>query len=152
LHIFKNSLELGKTGEAQLDDFFIKKGWSIEYVTLEQERKRGVDRIIILPDKSRITVEYKTDIKTTKTGNVFLETLSNSKTGKEGWLKTSQAQWLIYYRMDVKLAALFNLADLKLLDYSSYSVKKAINDGYYSEGIIVPWKDFITKSIEVYQL
>ncbi len=60
-----------------------------------QTNKSGIDFIINSKSK-KILIEVKTDTQSSITGNIFIETVSNDKTGAIGWLHKSRADYVAY--------------------------------------------------------
>lgn len=66
---------------------------------------RGIDLLLIKEPagpatRETVAVELKAEERTT--GNLFLETWSNRRTGREGWIRTSRAVGLIYCFLDTE--------------------------------------------------
>ena len=91
---FRTQYDLGKEGEAFLDEYFSEQGFEIEMVGMDME-KIGVDRLFHKTG-CIYKVEYKTDFQTTTTGNVFLE-LDFNDGKRKGWVKTTQADFVVYF-------------------------------------------------------
>src|SRR5690606_37376681 len=87
---FQKQKGVGDAGESILDTYFISLGYRVEEVNMAEQRK-GIDRIVKKPDGEVIKLEYKTDALTAKTGNVFIETISSTKSGSLGWALKTQA-------------------------------------------------------------
>lgn len=138
---FNQQLAIGEEHESELDLFF-SQFFTIIPVPL-QIQKLGVDRIFErkrIPQR-RASVEYKTDIKAGETGNAYIETLSNSNTGKAGWAYTSIAQELVYYIPQFKRVGVISMLDIKKNLYewrSMYREVRCENKDYYGMGVLVP--------------
>src|SRR5262245_47976789 len=76
-------------------DTWLGESYVIEPVTMDKEW-RGLDRIA-QTETGPVTLEYKCDTRAQQTGKLFFETVSNSVTGRPGWLYTCQAEWLVYF-------------------------------------------------------
>ena len=71
-------------------------GYRIEDVSdLPQYQKAGIDRVLLRPNGSTATAEYKTDIKAKQTGNLFFEAFDDRNRPCWGW--TSQAYLWIFF-------------------------------------------------------
>jgi hypothetical protein len=142
---FIDQKTIGDKGEATLDKFFIDRGYKVEEVS-KKEQKMGIDRYIINGLGIRTAVEYKTDTRTATTGNVFVETISNSKTGALGWAIKGQADFLLYYVPSWGKALLVDMGWVrnKVPEWIfQYKLRKILNKGYDSFGIPVPWNEFL---------
>lgn len=133
---FKTQNEVGMRGERTLDDYFTKF-YTIRPVPLDLQ-KLGIDRIFVnRRDGTRFTVEYKTDLKATHTGNIFLEYEVDKK---PGWVLASVAQVLVYY-VPPK-AYLINMYSLRQ-DFTSKILSgppssEIPNPNYYALGVLIP--------------
>src|SRR5882724_1362383 len=74
----------------------------------KQCQASGIDGYFQLSNRDVVAFEVKCEQQTT--GNLFLETLSNKETGREGWFYTSQSDYVIYYFLDTNLVHSFSLA------------------------------------------
>jgi hypothetical protein len=143
VYSFVEQLERGKAGEDILDEYF-SKWYQITCATL-QEEKRGIDRFF-LRDEITTAVEYKTDDKTSKTGNVFVETYSNLERNKFGWAWTCQADILIYFALPDTLYIVKPHVIREHIDewLEKYGIRTVKNRGWTSVGIAVAEEDFST--------
>lgn len=149
---FHEQLEKGETFEKELECFFVSKyDITVEQVSLNKQRL-GVDRIFTFPNGRKYSIEIKTDFLAQKSHNVFVETLSNSKTGKKGWAYTTTADFLIYFVPGFKKAAVVRPIVLreKLKEWSIiYKTRYCKNKDYYSAGLLVPWSQFTELSEKI---
>lgn len=146
---FKEQLKIGKEGESKLDKFFLEKlNITIKQASMEQELTKGFDRIFTSKKNGKqFTIEYKYDEKATKTGNVFIETLSKSSTGKKGWVLTSQADFVaILVGSTIYVIRMNELREHIKTEGDKYRLAKCKNPTYYSEGRLMPIKEL--KKIE----
>jgi hypothetical protein len=147
---FDNQLNKGEKGENILDRYY-SKWYSITPVSMSSQ-KAGMDRVWEERTTGmRTSVEYKTDEWTPKSGRVFIETVSVDTVGKKGWAYTSLAQWLIYYVPGFRRAYRITMLNIKhYLPYwierigkvPGYEYKKVKNNGYFTEGIVIPLSEF----------
>lgn len=141
IYKFQAQRKVGDAGEAKLDDYFSANGFEIRHVEMSEQR-RGIDRVLI--DKKtgkETTVEYKCDTRTQKTGNVFVETISNSKTGALGWALKSQADYIAYYMTGIEEVLIIKTT--KFREHIArwvfeYKARPVANHGYFTFGICVP--------------
>lgn len=111
----------------------------VDGVTLTDEF-RGIDRIVVDDSGHRVGIEYKIDEQWSRTGNVFLETISNATTRRAGWLMTCQATWLLYFLTPSRVLVYF-MPELRRVGErwaTRYPIRPAHNDGYDTLGICVP--------------
>lgn len=108
-------------------------------------QRRGIDRVLVNKETGKeVRIEYKTDEKTQHTGNVFVETISNSKTGALGWALKTQADFVAYYATGYEEVLLIQAT--KFREYIAYWVfqypaRPVRNQGYITFGLLVPWDD-----------
>lgn len=136
---FDEQLKEGQEHEEFLDMVF-SRHVAVEPVSMEYQRK-GVDRVFTNKDGAVRFVEYKADRKATITGNAFIETVSVSSTGAEGWAKKTIADVIIYFLPQEMKAYVINAQKMKKMipEWSKqYRTGRAQNDGYYSEGLLIP--------------
>ncbi len=109
-----------------------------------------------------INCEVKTDTWMARTGNFFIETVSNSNTNSSGWIHYSEAAALFYLSWDEKLLYDLNMQDLrkylfggdgKLGASGFYREKSTSTYGanreilFETKGLLVPRADII-KSLD----
>lgn len=151
---FKTQLAIGSEGERRLDEFFAD--WFVITPASEDEQRMGIDRWFVRrqsskdgPAGERFAVEYKTDHRAHESGNAFVETVSVAGTqhGKEGWVYSSRARWLIYYvpGEGAEMAYIVPFAKLRAelprlrRHYPEVPVQ---NKGYLTLGLVVPLLEF----------
>lgn len=133
---FAQQVHTGAAAEAKLDRWAEQRfGEPPEQVDMAMQ-KAGIDRTV-----AGITLEYKADSQGHRTGNVFLETISVDRTGKPGWVWTTEADWVVYWLPasgDGWLLAPAALRD-RIWDWSRrFRVKVSSNPTYHSYGLLVP--------------
>lgn len=103
------------------------------------EQWRGIDRVVTTP-AGAVGLDYKCDERAQQSGNVFLEMVSNSVTGRLGWMRTSEAEWLVYYVVPdrVLLCRFARLRPLLAAWAARYPVRAAHNVAYDTLGLCVP--------------
>ena len=95
MHEFSQSLLIGQKGERAFAEHVRSCGRQVSPATSDDQRK-GIDCYVQSATGDWVTVEVKTDEAATRTGNVFVEIVSNATRGVLGWAYTSQAQWLAF--------------------------------------------------------
>lgn len=137
---FNDQAQRGKAGEAFLDHYFAR--WFQIEVASHDDQHQGIDRFYTTRNqKQRLAVEYKTDVVASRTGNAFIELVSVDTTGKAGWAYTSKADYLLYYLPDSGLIFMLQMAAIRerLPRWKDqYPNRRIPNNGYYSEGVLVP--------------
>lgn len=136
--------KVGKSGEYELDRFFARYGWSISPTTPDQERRLCLGDRVFIRHEGTFYIEYKYDMWTLRSGNIFLETISVDTSGKKGWLFTCQADYIFYAAPGHKVIMTFrptvlreNAAYLQRT-FKTVSTAPQLNVGYKTHGILVP--------------
>jgi hypothetical protein len=135
-HTFSEKLAAAAKWEAKLDDWLGKSGYVVRPLGPYQP-----DREVVLRDESGIiTVEYKCDEEAIKTGRLFIETVSNDVSGRLGWAKTTNADWILYFVVPVRVFAFRPETLRAALDRWSghFPLKKADNGRFNTLGVCVP--------------
>jgi hypothetical protein len=143
VHTFKDKLREAEEHERRLDEYFAEH-FEISEVGIK-DQKRGIDRVFKSKSGAIRTVEYKCDSMAAKTGNVFIETISNDRTGQEGWIFKIQADLLIYYIPPTgEIIAIRPQEIWKRMPewIQRYRAASARNPSYCSYGRIVPLREF----------
>ena len=85
-------------------------------------------------------IDYKCDEAWRRTRNVFIETVSNARTGRRGWALTSEAEWLLYFLTPDRVLVLTFTAVRRHLPtwQARFRLRAAVNDGYDTLGLCVP--------------
>jgi len=140
---FDTQLGKGEDWERQLDRHF-QKWFKIAPATMDQQRT-GIDRIFTDANGRVLTVEYKSDERASSTGNAFVETVSVSTTGKQGWAYTCRADLLLYFLPGDLLIYVWKPEKLRrhLSKWEcKYRTVSVPNSGYVTKGILVPLAEF----------
>ncbi len=134
----------GKAVETILDVWFSYQKWDITPTTAHEERVLCLGDRRFSRNGETLLVEYKADLKTILTGNIFLETVSVDTANKQGWVYSCKAHYILY-------ACLFNN---KILVFRPQRLRDNIenlkakfptkgtnrNANYTTSGVIVPLK------------
>jgi hypothetical protein len=145
IYTFDAQYTKGAKGEAVID-WIMRRFVDLQPVT-RQGQKDGIDRVYRCRDTGTTwTVEYKTDFRAMRSGNVFLETVSQDTNNKAGWLYTSKADYLLFYIpypcFELYLARMETIRRQSLWWEKRYPKGGAKNPGYSSRGILVPLTEF----------
>lgn len=144
MYDFRKQLTSGEDYEKILDAYY-SRWYKVQEISMDSQ-KSGIDRVWTDRETGmRTSIEYKTDFIAPTTGNVFIETMSVDVENKLGWAYTSCAQWLVYYIPGMKRAYRITMLNVKhYLPFweNRYEKKKVPNNGYYTEGILVPLDEF----------
>lgn len=149
MHNFADSLSFGKRIETLLDNLF-SKWYDIEEVSLDDEKKLGIDRIYVRKsDNTTVKVEYKADRQTLKTGNIFIELEVG---GKPGWVNKTVADYVLYALVSgERLHSVLIIPNhylKQMLPIWEQLPKKVIqNKGFYGIGVLVPLKEIQTENV-----
>ena len=139
IHNFQSSLSFGKQIESQLDEIF-SRWYQIKEVSLEDERKLGIDRIFTRKDGSKLRIEYKADRQTINTSNIFIEL---EVSGKPGWTKKTVADVVVYAivdklnNIDSALILTQEFIKLSLPSWEQLPKKRIQNTNFYGIGVLV---------------
>jgi len=137
IHAFHHSSKVEARWARVLDQWLKKRGNTFRDAS-DEEQWMGIDRVVLAPKQT--TIEYKCDTRAKKTGNIFVETISNNVSGRKGWAKTCQADWLFYFITPGELLC-FEGASFKRMVPTwerRYGTKKARNHTFDSVGLVVP--------------
>lgn len=138
---FTDQLAKGTAAEQTLD------GWARNRFGAEprpadmDDQRRGIDRHIEAPDGTTYTLEYKADGQGHRSGKAFIESISVDRTGKPGWLWTSQADYVVYWLSGDGRGWVITPANLQARAWDwtrRFPVKVSSNPSYHSYGILVP--------------
>jgi hypothetical protein len=77
-------------------DEWLRQHYRIREATRD-EQWRGIDRVAIDDDGREVGIDYKCDQVAQRTGNLFVETVSNDRSGRKGWTLTGEAEWVFYF-------------------------------------------------------
>ncbi|MFM6279137.1 MAG: hypothetical protein ACKPE2_12850, partial [Dolichospermum sp.] len=96
IYDFKSQEFIGKNGENILDKWLGSIYKILDVSTVKKYQNSGIDRILMRPDGSTVSVEYKFDLASSRTGNLFFETVSVDNKNIPGWGWLSQAEYWIF--------------------------------------------------------
>lgn len=116
LHVFSQSLRVGKEGEATVFHGLTKvKGWLCCETTSREAQGLGIDGVITIGDGTRFSAEVKTCNWVHKTGNMAFDEYIIGADGKKsaGWPYTCTAQLLIYLARHSGACWIMNMLNLK---------------------------------------
>ncbi|ACK65724.1 conserved hypothetical protein [Rippkaea orientalis PCC 8801] len=142
---------IGKQGEAILDEWLKSIYKILDVSSIEKYQKMGIDRLLMRSDGSIITVEYKFDLASARTGNLFFETISVDTKNLTGWGWSSQADYWIFLIPTPEIIVIEpnKLRNLVWELRSILKEKKVPNINYNTWGVIIPLKQ--VKKIAHYQ-
>lgn len=95
LHRFQESLTRGRKSETQVREWLEGLGAEVRPVSMTGQRA-GIDFLVKMAGAS-LTLEVKRDERTSTTGMVVMEDISNVERATLGWVHTSQAHSLAYH-------------------------------------------------------
>lgn len=148
---FVEQLERGLEGEKVLDQYF-STWYDIAPATIDQQKDWKIDRIFWpkgsykLDSAGKKLVEYKTDDRTDKTGNVFIETWSNMELRRYGWAFTTRADIIVYYALPdtIYIIKREQLQEVLPKWLASFETRNINNKTYTTQGIPVPTEELVS--------
>jgi hypothetical protein len=147
IHTFQKSLESSKKYENYLDSLLVDSKILPKVTQLviapKDLQQKGIDRIAEYENNTLELLEYKTDFKANKSGNVFIETTAyRSQTShKLGWAYTSQSHKVFYWVYPWEILEI----QVKYLPLEDWVVTRTpipiFNYGFFGEGLLVPLEE-----------
>ena len=140
---FDKLLEVGKEGEKAVSELLERSGCEVQDVSKEKWYqandidfivRHGIDFIMRQSERRsvpNITMEVKTDRRMHETMNICVELESNSNPAmkKEGWFKTSKADWFAFYSPAVEATFFIKREELvALYTQNKYKLKHIYRD------------------------
>lgn len=136
---FHEQLKVGQEGELFLDTVFSK---NFKITEIKELQALGIDRIFEnKKTRFRTSVEYKTCKRAQETGNLFVETVSNTTSEKLGWGYTCTAQVLIWFIPGLRTICMLDTLKLRncLPNWIKlYETKTCRNPNYNGLGVLIP--------------
>lgn len=130
-------------GEQCLDAYFARRGYAVRRAS-DTEQRRGIDRWLGKAGRPEVSVEYKTDIKAARTGNAYVETAAAALRPHDGWVYTSEAEWLVYFVPGnrevyfLRHCAMLSRVREWRTRYPTARAATRLSRMAYSEGLLVP--------------
>lgn len=140
VHRFDRSMDIEARHAPRLDHW-LSEHYDLRVAT-DDEQRAGVDRIATDDFGARTTLDYKCDERAHITGNLFIETVSNSRTRRPGWALTSSADWLVYFAVP-DLVWMFLMRHIRSAMPTwrrCCHERAAANAGYSTFGLCVPFR------------
>lgn len=163
---FRNDLNTGAKAEQKVAAF-LRTCTGVTSVTIPAAKKTGKERrdyervngdLLVHKDDKRLRFEVKSDGSMNKTGNLFLETLSDdgSRTGREtiGWFDNPDAQyeWFVFYNranpyksIIVKRIELKKWVDANRKSFALVAMKYNQTQANRSWGLLVPYAKLVSE-------
>lgn len=138
---FKDLLKPYTLGETECINFLTNLGYDVEDVSDNRNYWFKDIDLICRKDGKTTTIEVKADSKINTTNNLFIETVSNEQTKREGWFFYCEADYLFYYDTIDQYLYIINYDDLKQLNMDSYKTARAYDSNKTSIGILLPLSD-----------
>lgn len=145
---FHSQLAQGEQAEHVLDRWVAARFGAVPQPVEMEQQRQGIDRQV-----GGQTVEYKADSQGHRTGNAFIETISVDRTGKPGWLWTTQATWVIYWLPGDGRGWLLAPAALRDRAWEwtrRFRLKVSSNPSYHSYGLLVPLTELDEAATETF--
>jgi len=87
----------GNKSEQLVADWITNKGWTVVNVTADKQyQDLEIDLIATKGNEVR-TIEVKRENRCADTGNLLLETVTNTRTKNKGWFKKTQADFICWH-------------------------------------------------------
>ena len=140
LYAFEHQEAIGKSGEVILDAWLKSYYKILDVSDIRKYQRAGIDRILMRPDGTTVSVEYKFDLVSYKTGNLFFETVSVDNRNVPGWGWSSQATYWIFLlpSMETLVVEPGKLRSLIWQERQVTQDKEVQNYGYKTLGVPVP--------------
>lgn len=137
---FKSQEFIGRHGEAILDKWLGSVYQILDVSGIKKYQGAGIDRILMRPDGTTVNVEYKFDLASSRTGNLFFETVSVDNKDIPGWGWQSQADYWIFLlpTMEALVVEPGRMRNLVWLYRLEAKEKEVQNVGYKTLGIPIP--------------
>lgn len=140
MHGFDEKRAIEDRWSAVLDGWLLESGHATRRATRAEEWE-GADRVTLGgPDGAGIRIEYKCDERAGLTGNLFIETVSNDRTGRPGWAHSCRSDFLLYLVVPSTVLVFRPSCIRAALDGWAlrYPTRAADNGGYRTLGVYVP--------------
>jgi len=145
---FKTDLEHSHDEETNkaFDAFYMSyfpMAESVEFITDLEMQKMGIDKIIRLSNRGRITIDEK--VRRTDYDDILIEYWSNFEEKKLGWIYYSRCDFIMYANNKNFYMLPFRLMQLAWKRHSTewrkkYNLPPAKNNGYETHNVAVPIK------------
>lgn len=141
-HVFSKSLDEGHDGESFFRYWLQKR---LLFVRMDDvplgADLAGIDGVI----RCEATAQVKWDKMARRTGNVFVELLSDVRRQKPGWAVKCAAEHIFYLLPGLGHVFHIEVAELPTLVESwrhTYPVADAVNEGWVTRGLKIPVREF----------
>ena len=144
---FSKSLEIGKTGEEIVSNYFLNRGYKITFnKSTDYQTLKKYDLLLKTPGQLASTkVEVKTDFLLGRTPNFALEFECS---GKASGIATTEASLIVYYSPVLKELWLFNTKDLQeLINTQQYSRIAKGGDNYNAKLYLFPYNKMRAEAV-----
>ena len=140
VYSFRSQEFIGKYGEEILDKWLSIFYRIMDVSGVKKYQDSGIDRILTRPDGTTVNVEYKFDLASARTGNLFFETVSVDNQDIPGWGWRSQADYWIFLlpSMEILVIEPGKLRNLVWQHRLEARDKEVQNSGYRTLGIPIP--------------
>lgn len=137
IYDFKSQEFIGKHGEGILDKWLCSAYKILDVSGIKKYQENCIDRILMRLDGTTVSVEYKFDLASSRTGNLFFETVSVDNQDIPGWGWRSQADYWIFLlpSMEILVVEPGRLRNLIWRCRLEAKEKEVQNVGYKTLGI-----------------
>jgi len=105
-------------------------------------------RVAVDEDGAEVGIDYKCDERAARTGNAFIETVSNDVSGRPGWALTTEAEWIFYFVVPDRVLGILSAKLRRALPswqrrFPTRAARNVSWDGkpYRTLGVCVPLKE-----------
>jgi len=142
---FDESARAGSAGEARVAAHLREHGFQVTLAATLAEQFAGIDMYATSQEGECRSLEVKTDRLAHRTGNAAVETVSNDRTGRPGWIHTTTADFILYL-VEVDDVLYWPRPDAMRAELPAWerSCRRfaAPNRGYRTLGLLVPLSEF----------
>ena len=111
---FNSDLRKGRYAELKFMGHLNRKGISYTDVNDDEEYQKIDVDIVVHGKNGDVNVEVKSDEGIAKSGNLAIETISSRNIWSKGWIKYTQAEWLVFYVRKMDIFYKFRTTDIKI--------------------------------------
>ena len=145
---FADCDKVAKEASARITTFLELRGKKVMNVEGDKFfQQKDIDLVVITEDLEFLTVEVKGEVMGDRTGNYFLEIISNNNKGTPGCIYQTRAQYLFFLFMDSNELCIFETEPLqqwlrehedKLPKGKGQTTSRNGEPWYHSVGCLVP--------------
>lgn len=139
---FQQRVEIGRSGEEIVAEFFRNRGITVEDKTDVREYQiKDIDFLLTNKEGQKCSIEVKTDFLMYKTGNLFFESVYHKDFGdSKGWLDYCEADYICFFDAVNRILYIYDYKNGKELITKKGELKYFYNsdDGCDREAYLLP--------------